>query len=54
MNVPVAASMVHAFISGSLKDMLFVPEVLDFGRHARQMVESMIDALRSPALRMGA
>jgi TetR/AcrR family acrAB operon transcriptional repressor len=53
MNVPVAASMVHAFISGSLKDMLFVPEVLDFGRHARQMVESMIDALRSPALRMG-
>jgi TetR/AcrR family acrAB operon transcriptional repressor len=34
--------------------MLFVPEVLDFGRHARQMVESMIDALRSPALRMGA
>ncbi|BCF96034.1 TetR family transcriptional regulator [Paraburkholderia sp. PGU19] len=54
MNVPVAASMVHAFISGSLKDMLFVPEVLDFGRHARQMIESMIDALRSPALRMGA
>ncbi|MBN3760380.1 TetR family transcriptional regulator [Burkholderia sp. Ac-20365] len=54
MNVPVAASMVHAFISGSLKDMLFVPEVLDFGRHARQMVESMIDALRSPALCMGA
>lgn len=54
MNVPVAASMVHAFISGSLKDMLFVPDVLDFGRHARQMVESMIDALRSPALRMGA
>jgi TetR/AcrR family acrAB operon transcriptional repressor len=54
MNVPVAASMVHAFISGSLKDMLFVPEVLDFGRHARQMVESVIDALRSPALRMGA
>jgi TetR/AcrR family acrAB operon transcriptional repressor len=33
--------------------MLFVPEVLDFGRHARQMVESVIDALRSPALRMG-
>ena len=54
MNVPVAASMVHAFISGSLKDMLFVPEVLDFGRHARQMVESVVDALRSPALRMGA
>ncbi|MEM5434956.1 TetR family transcriptional regulator [Paraburkholderia diazotrophica] len=54
MNVPVAASMVHAFISGSLRDMLFVPEALDFGHHARQMVESMIDALRSPALRLGA
>ena len=54
MNVPVAASMVHAFVSGSLRDMLFVPEALDFGRHARQMIESMIDALRSPALRMGA
>jgi len=53
LNVPVAASMVHAFISGSLRDMLFVPEALDFGRHARQMVESMIDGLRSPALRMG-
>ena len=54
MNVPVAASMVHAFVSGSLRDMLFVPEALDFGRHARQMIESMIDALRSPALRMDA
>ena len=54
MNVTVAASMVHAFVSGSLRDMLFVPEALDFGRHARQMIESMIDALRSPALRMGA
>ncbi|MBP0592478.1 TetR family transcriptional regulator [Paraburkholderia sp. LEh10] len=53
MNVPVAASMVHAFVSGSLRDMLFVPEALDFGRHARRMVEGMIDALRSPALRMG-
>ncbi|SIT49996.1 DNA-binding transcriptional repressor [Paraburkholderia piptadeniae] len=54
MNVPVAASMVHAFISGSLRDMLFVPEALDFGHYARQMVESMIDGLRSPALRLGA
>ena len=49
-----AAAMVHAFVSGSLRDMLFLPEATDFGKHAEQMVEGMFDALRlSPALRTG-
>jgi TetR/AcrR family acrAB operon transcriptional repressor len=54
LNVPVAASVLHAFISGSLRDMLFLPDAMDFDKHAQQMVGSMYDALRSPALRPAA
>jgi TetR/AcrR family transcriptional regulator, acrAB operon repressor len=52
LDAKLAAAMVHAFISGSLRDMLFLPDATDFGAHAQQMVEGIFDALRlSPALR---
>jgi TetR/AcrR family acrAB operon transcriptional repressor len=52
LDTGLAAAMVHAFVGGALRDMLFLPDATDFGVHARQMVEGMFDALRlSPALR---
>ncbi|CAN7475901.1 TetR/AcrR family acrAB operon transcriptional repressor [Paraburkholderia terricola] len=54
LDVTTAASMVHAFVGGSLRDMLLLPDATDFGKHAQQMVEGMFDTLRlSPALRKG-
>jgi TetR/AcrR family acrAB operon transcriptional repressor len=54
LDTRIAAAMVHAFISGSLRDMLFLPETTNFSKHAEQMVAGMFDALRlSPALRIG-
>ena len=53
LNTQMAASMVHAFVGGSLRDMLFLPDATDFGTQAEQMVEGIFDALRmSPALRL--
>jgi TetR/AcrR family acrAB operon transcriptional repressor len=52
LDTRLATTMVHAFISGSLRDMLFLPDAMDFGARAEQMVQGMFDALRlSPALR---
>jgi len=52
LDTKLAASMVHAFVGGALRDMLFLPDATDFAAHAEQMVEGMFDALRlSPALR---
>jgi TetR/AcrR family acrAB operon transcriptional repressor len=54
LNTRLAATMLHAFVGGSLRDMLLLPESDDFDVHAQQMVEAMFDALRlSPALRTG-
>jgi TetR/AcrR family transcriptional regulator, acrAB operon repressor len=54
LDVTRAASTIHAFVSGSLRDMLFLPGALDFSEHAEKMVNAMFDALRlSPALRTG-
>ncbi|MGF6775667.1 TetR family transcriptional regulator [Paraburkholderia sp. GAS334] len=54
LHVARAASMIHAFISGSLRDMLFLPGAFDFGEHAEHMVKGMFDALRtSPAFLRG-
>ena len=48
-----AASMLHAFMGGSLRDMLFLPGAFDFAAHADQMVKGMFDMMRmSPALRL--
>jgi TetR/AcrR family acrAB operon transcriptional repressor len=48
-----AASILHSFVSGALRDMLFLPCSVDFGKHAHAMVEAVIDMLRySPALRV--
>jgi TetR/AcrR family acrAB operon transcriptional repressor len=55
LDAKLAARMLHAFVGGSLRDMLFLPDATDFGLHARERVEGMFDALRlSPALRTGA
>jgi len=55
LDTKLAATMLHAFVGGALRDMLFLPDTTDFCRHARHMVEGMFDALRlSPALRTGA
>ncbi|WP_233803167.1 TetR family transcriptional regulator [Paraburkholderia sp. HP33-1] len=52
LDTKLATAMVHAFVGGSLRDMLFLPDATDFATHAQQMVEAMFDALRlSPALR---
>ncbi|CAG4890498.1 TetR family transcriptional regulator [Paraburkholderia saeva] len=52
LEVSRAVSMIHAFISGSLRDMLFLPGAFDFGEHAEAMVHALFDSLRtSPALR---
>lgn len=49
-----AATLLHAFVGGSLRDMLMSPEATDYARHAQQLVDSVFDALRlSPALRTG-
>lgn len=49
-----AATLLHAFVGGSLRDMLMLPEVADYGAHAQQLVDGVFDALRfSPALRTG-
>ncbi len=54
LDSKLAAAMMHAFVSGSLRDMLFLPDATDFGTHAARMVAGMVDALRlSPALRKG-
>ena len=48
-----ATSMLHAFVGGALRDMLFLPGALDFEKHAEQMVKGLFDMLRlSPALRL--
>jgi TetR/AcrR family acrAB operon transcriptional repressor len=55
LDTKLAATMLHAFVGGSLRDMLILPDSTDFAKHAQQMVEAMFDALRlSPALRTGA
>jgi TetR/AcrR family acrAB operon transcriptional repressor len=52
LEVSRAVSMIHAFIGGSLRDMLFLPGAFDFGEHAEAMVQGLFDSLRtSPALR---
>jgi len=52
LDTRLAAAMLHAFVGGALRDMLFLPDATDFGAHAEQMVDGMFDALRlSPALR---
>jgi TetR/AcrR family acrAB operon transcriptional repressor len=52
LDTKLATAMLHAFVAGSLRDMLFLPDATDFGTHAQRMVEAMFDALRlSPALR---
>jgi TetR/AcrR family acrAB operon transcriptional repressor len=54
LNTRLAATMLHAFVGGSLRDMLLLPESTDFELHAQELVEAMFDAFRlSPALRMG-
>jgi TetR/AcrR family acrAB operon transcriptional repressor len=54
LNTRLAATMVHAFVGGSLRDMLLLPESTDFELHAQEMVEAMFDAFRlSPTLRKG-
>ena len=54
LNTRLAATMLHAFVGGSLRDMLLLPESTDFELHARELVEAMFDAFRlSPALRTG-
>lgn len=55
LDVRLAATMLHAFVGGALRDMLFLADSLDFDQHARQMIEAMFDTLRlSPALRIDA
>jgi len=55
LDTKLAATMLHAFVGGALRDMLFLPDATDFGAHAEQMVEGMFDTLRlSPALRKSA
>ncbi|WP_233831931.1 TetR family transcriptional regulator [Paraburkholderia sp. ZP32-5] len=52
LDTKLAAAMLHAFVGGALRDMLFLPDATDFGAHAEQMVEGMFDTLRlSPSLR---
>ena len=54
LDVARATAMIHSFISGSLRDMLFLPGAFDFGEHAESMVHALFDSLRtSPALRTG-
>jgi len=54
LNTRLAATMLHAFVGGSLRDMLLLPESTDFELHAQEMVEAMFDAFRlSPVLRKG-
>jgi TetR/AcrR family transcriptional regulator, acrAB operon repressor len=54
LNTKLAATMLHAFVGGSLRDMLLLPESTDFDLHAQEMVEAMFDGLKlSPALRLG-
>lgn len=54
LDTKLAATMLHAFVGGALRDMLFLPDSIDFGVHASKIVEGMFDALRlSPALRTG-
>lgn len=54
LNTRLAATMLHAFVGGSLRDMLLLPESTDFELHAQEMVEAMFDAFKlSPALRTG-
>jgi TetR/AcrR family transcriptional regulator, acrAB operon repressor len=54
LNTTRAASILHSFVGGALRDMLFLPCSVDYGKHAREMVESVIDALRfGPTLRLG-
>jgi TetR/AcrR family transcriptional regulator, acrAB operon repressor len=55
LDTKLAATMLHAFVGGSLRDMLLLPDAIDFGVYAQRMVEGMFDTLRlSPALRIGA
>ena len=52
LDTRLAAAMVHAFVGGSRRDMLFLPDATDFAALGERMVEGMFDALRfSPALR---
>lgn len=54
LDTTVAAAFVHAFVTGSLRDMLFLPDATDFGAHAERMIEALFDSLRmSTALRKG-
>ncbi|HZZ10466.1 MAG TPA: TetR family transcriptional regulator [Paraburkholderia sp.] len=54
LDTRMAAAFVHAFVTGSLRDMLFLPDATDFGAHAEPMIQGIFDALRtSPALRKG-
>jgi TetR/AcrR family acrAB operon transcriptional repressor len=52
LDTKLAAAMVHAFVGGSLRDMLFLPDATDFAALGERMIEGIFDALRSsPALR---
>jgi TetR/AcrR family acrAB operon transcriptional repressor len=47
-----AATMLHAFIGGFLREMLILPETIDVKAHSKQLVDACFDMLRfSPALR---
>ncbi|WP_153101037.1 TetR family transcriptional regulator [Paraburkholderia hayleyella] len=46
LDTPRAAAMLHAFVSGTLRDMLFLPGTMGDGAYAEATVEAMFDTLR--------
>jgi TetR/AcrR family acrAB operon transcriptional repressor len=47
-----AATIVHAFVGGCLRDMLVLPDTVDLAEHSGELVDACFDMLRhSPALR---
>ncbi|WP_206997459.1 TetR family transcriptional regulator [Trinickia mobilis] len=47
-----AATILHAFVGGFLRDMLILPDKIDIAAHSEQLVDACFDMLRySPALR---
>ncbi|WJF89711.1 TetR family transcriptional regulator [Paraburkholderia bonniea] len=52
LDTPRAAAMLHAFVSGSLRDMLFLPDSTGYGEQTEITVEAIFDTLRlSPGMR---
>jgi TetR/AcrR family acrAB operon transcriptional repressor len=55
LDTGLAASLMHAMITGLLNDWLFTPGCIDLEQHAGRIVEACFDMLRhSPALRRSA